>query len=115
MAEALNNYTDIIDSRDVIERIAQLNDIEERDADDEDELQALLELQEDVGHPGWVDGIVLIRDSYFKKYAQELADDLGIEVPSWPYCHIDWDAAAENLQAEYSSVDFDGETYWYSA
>jgi hypothetical protein len=61
------------------------------------------------------DGIFqLIEDSGFSAYAEELADDLGTPVSTdWPYCHIDWDAAAEALKAEYTSVDFAGSTWWF--
>lgn len=30
----------------------------------------------------------------------------------WPLRHIDWDAAAEELKQDYTSVEFDGVTYW---
>jgi hypothetical protein len=36
--------------------------------------------------------------------------DMPKEIPS--YIVIDWDATAENIQADYTSVDFDGVTYW---
>jgi len=58
--------------------------------------------------------VTLVKDDYFKEYAQGLAEDIGA-VPkdlSWPACHIDWDAAADALQNDYTSVDYDGETYW---
>ena len=62
----------------------------------------------------WQHGETLIRDSYFKDYAMELADDIGA-VPDnaqWPMTCINWDQAARELQYDYSAVDFDGVTYW---
>lgn len=62
----------------------------------------------------WRYGETLIRDSYFRDYAMELADDIGA-VPrdlAWPVNCIDWDQAARELQMDYSAVDFDGVTYW---
>jgi len=58
--------------------------------------------------------ITLIRDSYFRDYAEELAEDIGAinANATWPNNCIDWDRAARELQADYTSVDFDGETYW---
>ena len=57
----------------------------------------------------------LIRDSYFSTYAEELASDLyGVE-NHWPFTCIDWDSAAEALQMDYTSVDFDGVDYWVRA
>jgi hypothetical protein len=57
----------------------------------------------------------MIRDDYFVSYAQELAEDIGaIDVnASWPARCIDWDQAARELQMDYSTVEFDGVTYWY--
>ena len=31
---------------------------------------------------------------------------------TWPNNHLDWKAAAEELQLDYTEVDFDGVTYW---
>lgn len=58
--------------------------------------------------------VTLIRETYFKDYAQELAEDVGAIDPkaSWPLSYIDWDAAAEALQMDYTAVEFDGVTYW---
>lgn len=64
--------------------------------------------------PDWKYGETLIRDSYFKEYAQQLAEDIGAidRNAAWPMCCIDWDQAAEELKQDYTSVDYDGVTYW---
>ena len=56
----------------------------------------------------------LIRDSHFKDYAMELADDCGMipDNAAWPMTCIDWDQAARELQMDYSSAEIDGVTYW---
>ena len=54
----------------------------------------------------------MIRESHWKEYAQELAEDIGgmpKDLPSWVV--IDWEATADNLKADYSEVDYDGITY----
>lgn len=116
----VHKYDDIIDSRDIIEVIESLSD--EINASDgknieaqEVELEALLKLQDEASHtPDWHYGEMLIRDSYFKEYAQELAEEIGAVNPDahWPNGCIDWDQAARELQADYFDVDFDGVTYW---
>jgi predicted nuclease with TOPRIM domain len=64
--------------------------------------------------PEFTDGAVLIRDDYFVEYAQQLADDIyDIEDSRWPFCHIDWDEAAEALQQDYAIVEIAGDVYWY--
>lgn len=59
--------------------------------------------------------ILLIRDSHFRDYAEELAEDIGAinSDAGWPNRCIDWARAARELQVDYSTVEFDGTTYWY--
>ena len=58
--------------------------------------------------------VTLIKDSYFEEYAQELAEDVGAvnKDAAWPNNCIDWTAAAEMLQQDYSTVDIGESTYW---
>lgn len=90
--------------------------LREWDADNGAELAALKALADEAsGYAAdWQYGEQLIRDSYFKEYALELADDIGAidRNASWPMTCIDWDQAASELQMDYSAVDFDGVTYW---
>jgi len=131
--DSIDNRQDVIDSRDVIERIKTLTD--ERDSfepadveegetpetwadnnpDDAEELKALESLAAEAsGAADWKYGEAMIRDSYFKEYAQQLADDIGAinKAAEWPNNCIDWDEAAELLQQDYWTVDFDGVQYW---
>lgn len=91
---------------------------------DEDEsgelvtLRALLdELKGNGGDEQWRGDwypVTLIRDSYFVDYAQQLAEDIGAVDPQagWPTYCIDWERAARDLRMDYTSVEFDGVTYW---
>ncbi len=146
---------DILDSRDIIERldeleesesalteaVEELKDTEEaamstadaiatarntrNDASDafpieeREELATLREIaSEGEGSPDWQYGETLILDSYFKEYAQQLAEDIGA-VPDnnaqWPLYCIDWEQAARDLKHDYYSIDVDGSTYWIRA
>jgi len=133
----INNTDDVIDSRNVIARIEELEaerdnipgsltdfeddpDLEaaalqEWDDDNGAELAALKALAEEgEGCGDWSHGETLIRDSYFEDYARELADECG-DMPRdlhWPFTCIDWEKAARELQYDYTTVDFDGVTYW---
>lgn len=84
--------------------------------DEEEELYKLKELAEQGdGYGDWSHGATLIADSYFTKYAEELAEDLHgdkIRNAEWPFSAIDWERAANDLQSDYTQVDFDGETFW---
>lgn len=114
----ITNSQDLIDSRDIIERIKFL-EIDEENANDEDK-QELVNLKaleaEAEGYSGgdWRHGATLIRDSYFEDYAKELANDIGAvdSKANWPLQHIDWEAAAEELKQDYTEVDFDGVSYY---
>ena len=145
----ISSRDDVIDSRDIIERIKELeslrddwqidndlpdyardDDAESRSAwtddnmekwgeweksDEGQELCTLSDLQGQAeGYSDWEWGAALIRDSYFEDYARELAIDIGAikKDSSWPCNCIDWERAAEELQMDYTSVLFDGVTYW---
>lgn len=126
----ITNIDDLIDSRDVIARIEELRDeIEAADIpaneiggpndsmEEEREELAKLEAfaEEAEGYAAdWKYGETLIRESYFEDYARELAEDIGA-IPSdaqWPCTCIDWEQAARELRMDYSSVEFDGVTYY---
>lgn len=120
----IDNSQDTIDSREVLERIEELQGERETEfkigddvvTDEDRELLLLLKLQDQAEPyaPDWRYGETLIRDSYFEDYAQELADDCGM-IPhdvSWPMTCIDWEQAARELRMDYNAVDFDGVTYW---
>ena len=159
MNTCVANSQDLIDSRDIIARIEELEeeraeleaDVESaketfKDAQDDtsalstedkadaeegvtdaadaladwdasenaEELRALQGLA-DEGICSWNDGATLIRDSYFQEFAEGFAEDIGAidKNVGWPLTCIDWEKAAEELQQDYSSVDYDGVDYWY--
>lgn len=125
MTKTLSNLEDVIDSRDVIERIEELTGerdlLEGEDAitefdesDDGVELKALQALAEEAeGYADdWKYGAALIRESYWVEYCQQLLEDIGDLPRDLPgYIAIDWDQTAENLKVDYTEVEFDGVTY----
>jgi hypothetical protein len=117
MTSKIDNTEDFIDSRDVIKRIDELEEDENLNKDKEQELKALKDLESQCQYGNFGYGTTLIHDNYFVKYAQEIAEDTGACDMNhrWPYNHIDWEGAAEELKMDYKSVDFDGETYWLGA
>ena len=90
-----------------------------KDWDESDEGQELAKLkafaEEAEGYAeDWRHGATLIHEDYFEDYARDLAaeGDYDMKNEQWPYTCIDWTQAAEELKQDYTSVDFDGETYW---
>ena len=124
----ISNFDDIIDLREIHERIEELEEEghgegegHDQESDEAIELRRTLAFSEECkGNGGdekwrgeWYP-LTAIRDSYFKDYAQELAEDIGA-IPAglgWPCTCIDWDQAARELQMDYTAVEFDGITYW---
>jgi hypothetical protein len=100
------------------DKLEGLENEEERENEDDNarELRVLKALAEEAeGYaPDWRYGETLIRESYFEQYAQDLTSDLyGKEIndAKWPFNHIDWREAAEDLKQDYTTVIFDGEEY----
>lgn len=137
-APDVSESDDIIDSRDVIKRIEIYREaleaagidpdettVENFDPDSREDGAEIVELLEEFGAlkaleddgencGDWEYGATLVRDSYFEDHARDLADDIGAtnRDAKWPNNHIDWDAAAEELKGDYTSVTFKGVTYW---
>lgn len=108
---------EVIDSRDVIARIAYLDalGVDGLDEFDAAELAALRALESEASASAdWQYGETLVRDDYFEDYARELASGIGAinSDNSWPNTYIDWGRAADALQMDYFSVEYDGITYW---
>ena len=121
MIGEITNTEDIINVCDITERHEELESDDSRDEYDEAEFKILHELLEELRGAGgdhqykgdWYPG-TLIHDSYFVEYAEELCKDIGAvpyDVPWW--VEIDWASTAENVQQDYSEIDFDGEKFWY--
>lgn len=136
----IDNSQDVMDSRDIIERLEELqgerddyvsvdaegNEIEapeqwaERNPGDAEELAALEAFAAQLeGYGDWAHGESVIREDYFTKYIEELIDDCYPDAAKsansgeWPYRHMymDFEAAADEAKADYTEADFDGVTY----
>lgn len=105
----------IIDSRDLIERLEELQQRDDLSADAQEELKALQEADAELqGFSDYRYGLTLVADYLFQEYAQELAEDCGMmpEDLHWPLNCIDWEHAARELRYDYTSVELFGQTYW---
>ena len=123
MTTTIDNRDDLIDSREVIERIEELEEARQNIADatenwpgsdEAEELTTLEALANEASQysDDWAYGSTLIRRSYFVEYCKEMLEDCGElpkDLPS--YIEVDWQATARNLEADYTTVDFDGVEY----
>lgn len=139
--DEISNSEDIIDSREIVERIEFLTKerkdlteawkdakrgaakaeakeaLETWDTDYKEELDSLVAFAEELGGycSDWRHGTTLVRDSHWEEYTRETAEELyGKELRDshWPFNCIDWERAARELQMDYTSGEFDGVTYW---
>lgn len=112
----ISNTDEMIDSRNVIERIVELEEMTERDDAEDRELYVLKNLAEEGAAYAvdWEFGEVIIHEDYFEQYARGLAEDLGL-IPNeneWPNYCIDWEKAADALLMDYTQMDFAGQNYY---
>jgi hypothetical protein len=114
----LNKFQEIIDSRDVIERLKELTEIGDAHLGVEEAAElaflTLFAAEFKDYAPDYEYGEMAIRDSHFKEYAQDLAEDIGAIDPNaaWPNDCIDWDLAVRELQTDYTQIKFDNVSYW---
>lgn len=119
---------DFFDSRDVIERIEELEALEEAAlADDatqedvdawdrvlDDELAILREFAEDASNASdWAYGETFIHERHFTEYTKDMLADCGYipdDVPDWIV--IDWEETADNVKVDYTEYTLDGNTYY---
>ena len=120
---------DYFDSRDMIDRIEELEALEELFLDPEsseedkaewtreldNELGQLREFADSVGNPEWIHGMMFIAERHFTGYAQELCEDLGYlsnNLPGFIASNINWEGVADDLRVDYSEYELDGNTYY---
>jgi len=99
----MSNEVRTLEVSELLERLEDEPDNEELQAS-RDEIEALDK------------DITLVCEYDFTEYAKELASDLGFMVNSenrWPYDHIDWKSAAEELKMDYSNIEIEGVEYLY--
>jgi hypothetical protein len=122
----LDLNADIIDVRDIIARVEELetempeNDNDVRNWENLDEYTKLTEILDDLKGEGgdeqwrgdWYP-VTLICEDHFTEYAEQLVcecHDLS-KLPN--FVHIDWEATAREVKVDYSEVSVDGFTYFY--
>jgi hypothetical protein len=115
--EPITNDMDIIDSRDIIKRVAEIDDnLAEDDYSEIDEFDALSSIIDQISDYGvFKYGESLIREDYFTEYCRESCEDTGDVPHNLPWYienHLDWEGVAKELQQDYVEVDFDGVSYF---
>ena len=93
----------------------KLDDIEDKKGQIEDlqeELSMLLDVQSEV--PEFRHGETLIHEDYWVEYVQALCEDCGYISKDFPcWIEIDWEATAKNVATDYSTIELDGNTFYF--
>jgi hypothetical protein len=112
--------TDLIDTREIADRIEYLQFLDNDDIDPEfweDEIEELAKLRQvmtDVfGSGADDDSVTLISDSYWKRYADEYADEVFSLDDTGAAQYFEYSRFADDYQSDFSELVFDGVTYWY--
>ena len=87
---------------------------EDRDAEENERFEYLTGISEEIGDE-FRHGVTLIPDGETDDYFQQLAEDVGyLDGDRNPlFNYIDWEKWGRDCLMDYSSVDIDGETYWF--
>ena len=113
--EALNECEDADDQETLADTLNEATaELEDWQSEYQEELDELNDLESEVGDE-WMHGETLIDEDDFEEYAQELAEDISgmPQDQPWPFNYIDWEQAANELRVDYSSCDYQGNTYLF--
>lgn len=106
-----------LNTRDLSDELDNLTPAEDEtlDSDDRERFEALTELQDAIGDSEFRAGLTLIHEDNFIEYAQQFANELcgASEELRWPFNCINWEAAADELQTDFTIAEFEGQTYYY--
>jgi len=111
MSELLDAFEELGDEATDAVKAAMFK-LSDSDESDYEELLKLKAFKEEVGSE-WANDPQFVSDGNFESFAADLARETTTDLSSWPMSCIDWKAAAEELQQDYSSIEYDGTTYWY--
>ncbi len=135
--KSISPSDDVIDSRDVIDRIAELESEKEsmlegcpeseygnsdnpiwkewEESDEAEELKFLQTLVDELEDycVDWKYGVTIIHQDYFTEYTEEMLKECGYlpnDLPSW--IEIDMEKTAENVKVDYTEAEYNGVTYY---
>ena len=102
----------MLQAKDLQARLIELQEYEaDLDDDERAELAALLEI-DDLEYLA-TNNAVLIAESEFEDYARSYAEETTAHAfDTWPFNCIDWEYAANELQHDFTVIEYAGESYY---
>tara|TARA_Y100000593_G_scaffold88918_1_gene172075 strand:- start:498 stop:854 length:357 start_codon:yes stop_codon:yes gene_type:complete len=115
----MNLNDDTLDSRDIEERIVELENDNNLAEEEKEELKELLSIKEECEHYGWEHGIYFISEYYWQDYCKDFAYDCGyiedierVNANPLTYC-VDWEKWADEMKIDYSSITINNRDYYW--
>ena len=101
-----------LDTRDLYKRKCELESLRDAVTTAREELEELETLENEISD--FKHGETMIPENDFEDYARQFAEDIGAMEgvgDKWPCTCIDWERAARELAMDYSTVEYQGDTY----
>ena len=120
LVDSFNNYfdTEIEDFDELTKHIDNSEDEDvqkwkEDNSDDFDHIEEIDELEDEISE--FTFGKTLIPNDDFTEYCEDMINGCYYmkNVPSFVKDNINWDGVASDLEVDYSSVTYQGESYFY--
>ena len=118
----MNLNDDILDSRDLEERIVELkkdNNLTDQEKEELEQLTAIKKDVEDYSSDDWEDGITFVSQYYWQDYCKDFAYDCGyiedidrVNANPLIYC-VDWEKWASEMKYDYTSTKINNVDYYF--
>ena len=109
LVEDVGSATESGDEESLSDAIQALSEFDEESTE---EIEMLEEIKSEVGR-GFGDECIIAEDK-FTDHIREIAEDCGDVSRDLPaYIEIDWEKTAENCKCDYSTVEIEGNTYYF--
>ena len=78
-----------------------------------DAITALREENKSYVDEDYFTSVTLINANHFEAYTRDLVYEDHDNLNSWPFKHIDWELAAEEMAEDYNTLEVEGNTFYY--
>lgn len=107
---------DIITGDDISDAITALREENNRTEENTATLKVLIGARKEI--KSYIDedyftSVMLINENHFEAYTRDLVYEDHDNLDSWPFKHIDWELAAEEMAEDYNTLEVEGNTFYY--
>ena len=110
-------YEDIVTGDNISDAIDALREENDRTEENTDTLKALIEARKEIKSTIYSENdftyVTLINENHFESFIREQVYEDHEDLNAWPFKHIDWEQAAEEIASDYHTLDVEGNTFYY--